>query len=142
MLCLIAGINLLSISCGKTTKDNYAKGNFYYTNNFSKDITIRVVNISGQSVKTYKILSKQTFMTFSGGITSDKEANPLAFKPAIGGDTTTIFLTDSLCYSEYYRSGPILNNISSYRIEKVSALEYNFYYTIDSSLLILATKCK
>lgn len=141
---LTIGISsLLIASCGKTITDYRVKGEFRYINYLNDTVTIKIYGrINGATFDEFKIAPKDSVMLTTDGETIEKTASPENYLPAISGDTTKLVFDDTLCYVEYNRKGAILQNIKSYTYTKRGDRDYVFYYSIDSSLLKLATKCK
>lgn len=141
---LTIGISgLLIASCGKTTTDYRVKGEFNYTNNLDKAVRIYIIgNGNNENIDSIFLPPKGQIKLTTDGDTYEKTASPENYLPAISGDTTKIVFDDTLCYVEYNRKGAILQNIKSYTYTKRGDRDYVFYYSIDSSLLKLATKCK
>lgn len=142
---LIIGISitLLISSCGKTTKNHRVQGEFNYTNNLDRAISIFISgNVNNENIDTIFLMPKGKIKLTTDGETHEKYTEPEYYLPAISGDTTKIVIHDTLCYAEYNRNGAVLQNIQSYTYTKRGDRDYVFYYSFDSSLLKLASKCK
>jgi hypothetical protein len=98
--------------------------------------------INGAILDEFIVAPKDSIILTTDGDTHEKVAYPEYYLPAISGDTTKIVFDDTLCYVEYNRKGAILQNIKSYTYTKRGDRDYVFYFTIDSTLLKLATKCQ
>lgn len=135
LLCIIA------YSC--STRKHYAvKGEFRYLNALQQPVTIRLHQGMNQRYATYNIQPGETVAISTMGDTYLNEpADPQSYVPALIADTTVLQLNDTLCYTEYKGSGQILHNINSYTHERRGDKDYIFYFTIDSTINNLGTKC-
>ena len=147
----ISGLSLLCFmllwllsACGKTRSSYIVRGDFNYINETGKDIILRVRGqmVNGSTLQTFSLLSNDTLMLHLEGETDFEDAEPFGYVPPLSGDTTTVQTSDTLCYREYNRTGALIQNIRAYSYTKLGRREYRFYYTIDSNLTMLATRCQ
>lgn len=142
MLFTISGINLLLPSCGKKSVEYRVKGEFRYGNNTSREIRIVIRGaMNGAPLREYSLPAGDTLTLFTDGETHSKTASPQDYRPAISGDTTTVLWDDTLCYSEYNHTGPLLQHIDAYTAQRRGDRDYLFYYIIGNDLLGAAVKC-
>lgn len=140
-LYLIFGISLIAFSCIKKRIDYTLEGEFRYINNLPDTVRVRIRNGLYKTTDAYTILPYTVLTLNTSGDYNRKTAEPKAYRPAIGGDTTTLYFSDTLCYSEYHDSGNTLQNIESYSYDRRGDRDYLFYFTIDSTLVKRAGKC-
>lgn len=143
-LCILIGISIIahSCSCSKKRIDYTLRGEFRYTNNLTDTVHVKIRNGYFKTMDAYTILPHAVLVLNTSGDYHQKKAGPDAYRPAIGGDTTTLYFNDTLCYSEYFYSGNTLHNIGSYSYNQHGDRDYVFYFTIDSALVKRAVKCK
>lgn len=141
-LCIAIGINFLVCSCTKKRVDYTLKGEFRYINNLPDTIQVKIRNGYFKAMDAYTILPYSVLVLNTDGDHPRKTAVPGDYRPAIGGDTTTIRFNDTLCYSEYHFSGNTLQHIGSYTYDVRGDRDYLFYFTIDSALVKRAGKCQ
>ncbi len=140
-LCILFGISLLTFSCSKKRVDYTLDGEFRYINNLPDTVHIRIRNGLYKTTDAYTILPYTVLALNTSGDHNRKTAEPNAYRPAISGDTTTLYFNDTLCYSEYHYSGNTLQNIESYSYDRRGDRDYLFYFTIDSALVKRAGRC-
>jgi hypothetical protein len=139
---LIFGFSGCFFSCGKTITEYVVKGEFYYINITNQVVKVRIVDGFDKALSNYSILPNDSLILTTSGDTHSKTSDPSGYKPGISGDTTTLIFKDSLCYSEYHFTGPILQNIDSYSYQKRGDRDYVFFFKIDTSLLNKTTRCQ
>jgi hypothetical protein len=141
-LCIIIGISIIAYSCSKKRVEYILKGEFRYTNNLADTVHVKIRNGYFKAMDVYEILPYTALVLNTSGDYHQKKAEPDVYRPAIGGDTTTLYFNDTLCYSEYFYSGNTLHNIGSYAYDRRGDRDYVFYFTIDSALVKRAVKCR
>ena len=118
-LLLISGMSATLVSCGKTITDYAVWGEFHYINKTPLSITIKVKGaINGATSVQHIILPNDSIVLKTSGITTQKTATPNGYLPPLTADSLTVIFKDTLCYKEYDKSGPILQNIDSYTYQK------------------------
>ncbi len=141
-LCIIIGISAIVHSCGKKRVDYTLKGEFRYFNNLADTVHVKIRNGYFKAMDSYVILPYTALVLNTSGDYHQKKAGPDIYRPAIGGDTTTLYFNDTLCYSEYFYGGNTLHNIESYTYDGRGDRDYVFYFTIDSALVKRAGRCQ
>lgn len=141
-LCLVIGISLLATSCLKKRTDYVLEGEFRYVNQLADTVQVRIRNGYYKDFDAYTILPHSVLSLKTSSEYSRQKAEPEAYRPAIGGDTTTFIFNDTLCYSEYHYSGNNLHNIARYTYDRHGDRDYLFYFIIDSALVKQARRCR
>ncbi len=143
-LCLaLLTIGYIAQSCGKTRSSYIVRGEFNYINKTDKNLQILFYgpNSDVGVAEKHNIEPNDTLKLATQGETDFLTADPEGYLPAVSGDTTILIVYDTLCYSEYFHKGSKLQNIRSYNYVKIADREYKFYYTLDTAITNLATKC-
>lgn len=139
---LLLLMSLSFFSC-RTIKSYAVRGEFRYYNRIDDTIRVYLKQGLNKAFEYHIVPGKDSLVLFTTGETDmEKPADPKGYLPAICSDTTTIRFNDSLCYSEYNKTGSLLHNISSYSYYRKGDRDYLFYFNIDSTLLKRANKCQ
>lgn len=139
----LLAIGSIAQSCGKTRTSYIVRGEFNYINKTDKNLQIVFYgpNTDAGVAEKHSIKPNDTLKLATRGETDFLTADPDGYLPAVSGDTTILIVSDTLCYHEYFHKGNNLQNIRSYNYRKIADREYKFYYTLDTPLTDLATKC-
>lgn len=136
---LIIGISLFLTRCTKTSYS--VTGDYYYINATGNTITIKNRPRNLTTYDTYIIEASDTLKLTTIGETSLKVAEVRRYIPALAGDTTVVIFNDTTCYYEFSTSGLYFNRIDAYDNVQISNRHYQFYLTIDSSIVNLSSNC-
>jgi hypothetical protein len=136
---------MLLLGC-KGKVDYVLRADFNYINGTADPVRISlkggVIN-SNKTDTIFYLPSGDTLTIRRDGETADKNVDVSDFRwSALVADTTKVIFKDTLCYKESNFSGPILQNAGSHTYEKKAWNYFVFYYTIDNTLLNMATKCQ
>lgn len=138
-LYLIIGISLFSTRCAKTSY--IVTGDYYYINTTGSTITIKNRPGNMTSYNTYTLEASDTLKLTTIGETASKVAEIRGYIPPLAGDTTVVIFNDTTCYYEFSTSGLYFNRIDAYDNVQISNRHYQFYLTIDSSIVNLSSNC-